>query len=158
MAKKNQVSPLVAIVGGSAAVIVTIGYNLFQRKEHFWHGCVCPAVVIKKNPYLIAAASDLTTGGGCFPAIKIMRQPLQNMTGGPPDIGTRLATVATYRGNTNAQHWTDFEPLAINCVTSDLDAIDRVTQSIPQYEWDMLERGLNYVPTSVSSGKIIFFD
>ena len=155
---QQKTSIPVAVISIVSGLSVIVGWNLLQRKEHFWHGCTCPAVVISKNPYLIAAASDLSTGGGYFPAIKIMRQPLKNMTGGPPEIGTRLATVATYRGNVKSQHWTDFEPLAVNCATTDLDEIDRVFQSIPQDEWDMLDRGLTQIPTGVKSGKIFFIE
>jgi hypothetical protein len=153
---KGQVAPMVAITIGVVAVLGMVGWQLLQRYEHFRHGCVCPAMVIATKPYLIAVASDLTTTeGASYPAIKIMKQPLGKMTGGPPEIGMRLATVATYRGDPNSAHWSDFEPLAVNCVTADEQAIARVFNSITQEEWDDLDHGVQQIPKRPKSGNLI---
>ncbi len=139
---------------GAIAAVVMLGFQLIRAREQFLHGCVCPAVVVSVRPYRLAAATDLSTGGGYYPAIKIMAQPLGRMTGGPPALGTRLATVALYHGNANEPHWRDFEPLAVNCVTTDTAEIQRILASIPQEEWDMLENGLPQVREPYRSGKL----
>jgi hypothetical protein len=152
----GQLPATAAIAIGVVAILGAVGWQLLQRRDHFRHGCVCPAVVISTNPYLIAVATDLaTTDAARYPAIKIMKQPLGKMTGGPPQIGTRLATVATYRGDVNSAHWDDFEPIVVNCVTTDEREIARVFSSITQEEWEDLDRGVRHLPERPKPGSLI---
>ena len=134
-----------------AAVIV---YFLYWKRvgEHFWHGCVCPAVVVSDDPYRVAVSTDLTTGVGEYPVIKVLGQPLGEMTGGPPKPGTPLATVALYSGNVGSDHWDDFEPKVINCVSTDQAAIERVLQGIPEDEWQALQHGLAQLSRPLKPG------
>lgn len=154
---KAPATPVIAIAAGAAGGLLIAVYRLIQRKEQFWHGCTCPAVVISTKPPLIAAAADLaTTSRGYHPAIKIIRQPLSKMTGGPADKGMRLATVAVYQGNPESAHWSNFHPQVVNCATTNERDIERVLESIPQEEWDMLDLGLDQLPENAKCGKLFF--
>ena len=156
---QKQVPPAVSVAAGVVAVLAGVRWQLLKCKEHFFHGCVCPAVVISTNPYLIAAATDLTTAAeDSYPAIKVMKQPLDKMTGGPPEIGTRLATVAIYHGDLKSGCWSDFEPLAVNCVTTDEREIARVLGSITREEWDDLDRGVRQMPGRPKTGDLFFVE
>ena len=66
-----------------------------------------------------------------------------------------MATVATYVGNIKSPHWTDYEPLVVNCVTNDAAEIDRVLQHIPLEEWEMLKSGLSQLPPKPKAGLLI---
>jgi hypothetical protein len=117
------------------------------------YGAVNPAVVVSTDPYLVAVFTDLTTEPGeHWPAIKVVRQPLQRMTGGPPALDTRLATVATYFGSDKASHWDDFFPEVVNCLTMDAKVVARVLATILDDEWEKLDEGLKKVPTPYQPG------
>lgn len=117
-------------------------------REHFIYGCVNPAVVVSSQPPLVAVFTDLTTGKGSHHVIKILPQPLRWMKHGIPPVGTRLATVALYKGNGQKGYWDDFHPVVINCVTGNTVDIERVFQSISHKEWEELEAGLGYLQTT----------
>ncbi len=139
------------ILAGLAALV-----NLFfwyGVRMHFRYGCVNPARVVATDPYLVAVVTDLNTGGGGnWDVVKILRQPLGRMTGGPPALGDRLATVALYRGNVDASHWDDFFPKVVNCVTTDEAEIERVFRSLGPQEWKELDEGLRQVPRPYEPG------
>ena len=133
------------------------GFYWFRVTMALRHGCVNAAVVVSTQPYLVAVVADLDSSGQSpWWVVKIVRQPLATMTGGPPVVGTRLATIATYSGSTLSalkSHWDNFYPVVVNCATSDDRAIRRILASIPREEWDMLEAGLQQVPTPRKPGR-----
>ncbi|HLO47722.1 MAG TPA: DUF3239 domain-containing protein [Kamptonema sp.] len=131
-----------------------IGIFLFLKKlilaairtrEHFLYGCVNPGVVVASKPPLVAVFTDLSTGKIPHHAIKILPQPLKWMKNGVPPVGTKLATVALYEGNLHQGYWDDFHPVVIDCVTGNQADIERVFESIPDWEWEQLEVGLEYL-------------
>lgn len=117
-------------------------------REHFIHGCVNPGIIIASKPPLVAVFTDLTTGIEPHYVIKILPQPLRWINNGIPPVGTRLATVALYEGSSQKAYWNDFHPVVVNCVTDNQADIERVFQSIPEWEWKQIEVGLNYIRTN----------
>ncbi|NQE37776.1 DUF3239 domain-containing protein [Microcoleus asticus] len=115
-------------------------------RERCLYGCVNPGIVINSNPTLVAVFTDLRTGETPHQAIKVLPQPLKRTKMGIPPVGMRLATIALYEGNVQKGHWDDFHPIVINCVTDNQTDIDRVLQSIPDWEWLELELGLGEIP------------
>jgi hypothetical protein len=89
---------------------------------------------------------------GEYPVIKILNQPLDKMTGGPPKPGKPLAAVALYEGNLGSDHWSNFSPVVVNCVSTNAAAIERVRQSIEDEEWLALKKGLAQVPRPLRPG------
>jgi Protein of unknown function (DUF3239) len=77
--------------------------------------------------------------------IKILHQPLNNMKSGIPPVGTRVATIALYEGIIEKGYWDDFHPQVINCITHDQVAIERVISTIPDWEWEHLAMGMDYL-------------
>lgn len=142
-------------IGAGVGALAIILFCLRVRGQ-FRHGCVCPAIVISDRPWLVAVWSDLSTGGGrVYPAIRVLHQPLGRMTGGPPAVGQRLATVALYSVGDDPsldRYWKDFSPQVVNCVSTDPDAIDAVLASIPPEEWAALDASLARVPTPIRPG------
>jgi hypothetical protein len=147
---------LIGIPGGIFANPILFAYagiglwllvsGVLRQRSKLIGGDVCPAVVIHERPYRIAVCTDLTTGHAQRPAILIMPAPLGRMTGGPPAVGQRLATVAFYAGAANADAWQNFDPTPIACATRDEAAIARVTASIPQSQWRQLDVLLARLP------------
>jgi hypothetical protein len=136
-----------------AVLALALGAFLLVRlREHFLYGCVNPAIVVSHKPPLIAVSTDLSTGGSCYPVIKVLTHPLWRMAGGRPPVGTRLATVALYEGSGQSGHWDDFDPIAVNCATSEQKEVERVLAGIPSSEWDDLEQGLAQVPRPYQPG------
>lgn len=123
-----------------------------RTKEHFIYGCVNPGIVVSYEPALVAVFTDLTTGKWPYPAIKILPQPLNCLKDGTPKVGTRLATIALYEGIKEHEHWDDFYPVVINCVTRNFQDIKRVFLSIPEWEWQALEHGLRQINNSKKPG------
>jgi hypothetical protein len=137
---------------GIVWVLALAGVSALKVREHFWYGCVCPAVVVSHCPDLIAVHTDLTTGRGPWPVVKIVRHPLRGMTGGRPPVGTRRAAVALYGGDISTAHWLDFSPVVVNCATANQEAVERVLSSVQRWEWEAMEEALRQVPRPYRRG------
>jgi hypothetical protein len=143
-----------AVVTMSTALIILAfimlainGLYWYRLKEHFLHGCINPAVVVSTNPLLIAVSTDLTTGWKPWPVIKILRHPLKSIAGCPPQVGMRLSTVALYQPSQgDDSHWSDFHPVAVECVTTDPAAIQYTMSQLGEDGWRELENKLRQVP------------
>src|SRR5437667_6358329 len=88
-------------------------------REYFETCDLNPGVVLSHAPDLIAVHADLSTGFSPYPVVKVLPHPLRRMTGGRPLIGTRLATIASYRSGRRTDRWADVKPVAVNCATAD---------------------------------------
>ncbi len=115
-----------------------------EVRQKFYAGDVCPGMVIAKN--LVAVMTDLRTGAVQRPAIKVIRYPMSHMTGGRPEVGARVATVALYRGPAQDNAWRDFSPEVIACWVTDENEIQRVTNCITEPEWRQLGVLLERLP------------
>ena len=115
------------------------------------YGNADPAVVVATDPYLVAVLTDMGTTSEGYPMVKILAQPLKRMTGGPPRKNTRLAAVALY-GGVASDHWIDFFPAVVNCLTTNKRVIAGVMASIPEKEWQALTEALNHVPKPYRPG------
>ena len=115
-----------------------------EVRQKFYAGDVCAGIVLSKD--LVAVTTNLSPGGGQRLAIKIIRYPLCKMTGGLPEPGTRVATVALYYGSINEDAWRDFSPEVIACWVTDESEIQRVTNSITDREWQQLDTLLERIP------------
>jgi hypothetical protein len=135
------------------AVLFLVLNGLFwtRVKLRFRHGCVNPATVLSTSPFTLAVFTDLTTGNGSYPVIKILRHPAPK--GMQLRVGDKCATVAMYTGSGNAGHWETFSPILADCATNNRLAIERVLQSIPAGEWLQLEEGLKKIPQPLKLGQ-----
>jgi hypothetical protein len=112
---------------------------------------------VSTNPYCVAVKTDLSCRDG-FPdceVVRIVAQPLELMTGGPPSVGQRLATIALYsrgpREKTDGR-WETFWPTVVNCVTSNQSDINRVFDQLSQEAWNELDVCLAQVPKPYKVG------
>jgi hypothetical protein len=139
-------------------VVVLLVLNVKFWRGVRWqglYGCVNPGVVVSTEPYVVAVLGDLTTSGEPWPVIKIQSEPrgrMVRMTGGPPEVGARLATVAIYWGSRDADHWANFFPDVINCLTTDAEVIERVQGTIDEENWQELDEGLKRIPQPYKPG------
>lgn len=125
------------------------GHQLYMAKHKFFGGDVCPGIVLSAQENLVAVYTDLVAAGGqSFPAIRILKQPLNRMTGEPAYDGMRVAAAATYCGNVKDSAWKNFEPEVINCVVPDADEIERVLRSISLEKWQALDGWLAHIPVA----------
>src|SRR5206468_1072325 len=113
----------------------------------FAHGDANPGVVVAVQPTLVAVFTDLTTGRGNFPAVKISQCPLRRISGQKPQIGLRLATTAVYGGDFNKESWTDFYPVAIETGSGNRQANAEVLASFAEEAWQKLATALDEVPS-----------
>lgn len=140
----------------SAAVIFFVVANIIywlHVHEHFRHGCTCPAILLSPDDGLVAVFDDLGMHGGFYPCIKILRQPVHWMTGGPYEADSLLAAIAVYRGSPEKErHWRQIYPKVVHCVTFSRAKIAQVMNSIEPDEWALLDRALMQVPTPYRPG------
>jgi hypothetical protein len=129
-------------------LIIFILYLWKHKQEHFKLGDSNPGVVIKVNPTLIAIATDLTKRNGSYPVVKIIKVPLKNLK-----IGDKVGTVALYQGTTDdIPHWSDFYPIAINCVTDNLSEINNAMASYTLKQFSDLEDGVSQLQKPYKEG------
>jgi hypothetical protein len=119
-------------------------------KLRFKFGCVNPSRVVAVSPFTLAVFTDLSTGEGDYPVIKIIRHPLPR--GRQYKLGDNCATVAMYTGSADAEHWEDFSPIMVDCATDNRSEIQLVTASIPSEEWADLDEGLKTVSLPLKTG------
>jgi hypothetical protein len=136
--------------------VVLFGANFvywYLVSMHTRQGDVNPGVVVSTDPNLVAVLADMdSTGSNPQWIIKILRQPLARMTGGPPTVGMRLGTIAMYEGDAKKGRWDNISPRVANCVTNNEPAIRRVEASIPHEQWALLEAALPNLPQPYRPG------
>ena len=127
-------------------LLAAVGLYWQKVKTHFIAGCINPAMVLSINTPLVAVTTDLTKGDGDFDVIRILRQPLANMSTGLPKPGQLVATVSLYENLEEEQaHWSNFNPVIADIVTTDQRHIDRILNSIEDEDWDLLADGMQQV-------------
>jgi hypothetical protein len=130
-------------------------FLIHRVREHFLYGCVNPGIIVSLKPTLVAVFTDLRKNRQVtYPAIKILPQPLKCLTKEKLIIGTRLANVALYEEikEQESEHWDNFHPIVINCVTGNKRDINRVFRSIPEWEWQALQTGLTQIENKQKLG------
>lgn len=128
------------LVLGIAAIV--FGMSVYQAKQTFAEGDACPALVVDVARNLVAVATDLSKGGKPYPVVKVLKQPLGRVTGGPFEEKTRLAFVAMYNGFPQEPRWRNFGGYLVNTGTTSKKAIQRVLDSIADEQWDWLEKAV----------------
>jgi len=114
---------------------------LLRAKVRFRYGLVNPAIVVGESPLTLAVYTNLSTGDGDYPVIKILRHPRPHGNI-PVALGSKFATVAVYSGSTKAEHWENFDPVLVECATRDRLLIERTFYSIPDEKWGQFKQGL----------------
>lgn len=138
---------------GAALLIV---FALYGRKirGQFVSGFINPGVVVSLRPPLIAAMSDLVrVEGRHWPVVQVRPHPLSRTSGGPPQVGQRLATVAVYYGEHDGPHWLDFDPVAANCVTGNPTRLQQMLTTIHEEQWQGLDAALKQLPQPLAPGQ-----
>ena len=135
-----------------AVVFLILNVLFWTRvKLRFRHGCVNPATILSTAPLTLAVFTDLSTGSGTYPVIKILPHPAPKGT--QLKVGDKCATVAMYTGAPNPWHWESFSPILVECATNSRLTTERALQSIPAEEWSSLEEGLKNIPRPFKLGQ-----
>src|SRR4051794_4766671 len=59
--------------------LLVLGINFLfwlRVRLHFRFGCINPAKIVSLSPFTLAVMTDLTTGAGSYPVLKILRHPV----------------------------------------------------------------------------------
>ncbi|MBN1516507.1 DUF3239 domain-containing protein [Candidatus Sumerlaeota bacterium] len=146
-----------AILGGITMPLGFAFTYIRQIRDKFRNGDIVPGIVVGDD--LVAVRANLSKDENQYPAVKILRQPLSRSCHRPPAIYDRVAAIATYKeGDPESPHWRDFYPQVVQCCTKNEKEIERVFQSIPQGEWDALERCLQRLPDKTAIGLHLLFE
>ena len=113
-------------------------------KAHFLRGCLNPGVVVSVEPFLVAVYTDLSTGDGSYPVIKILRHP--RPAGTSLRVGMRVATAALYSQPASDNHWADFNPKLNDSATSDREENRQALAKLPERDWDHFSEELSKLP------------
>jgi hypothetical protein len=139
---------LVAAGIGVAVVLVSI----YQTRQAFQEGDVCPAVVLDAKRHLVAVGTDLSKGGKPYPVVKVLKQPLGRVTGGPFEDRARLAFVAMYNGFAHEKRWRNFGGYLVNSGTTNEKTVRRVLRSIEDEQWQWLEAAVEQLDEPYRAG------
>jgi len=126
------------------AGLLTVGFYTWNSSRKLQSGDANPGVVVSLNPTLIAVATDLTQGGGEFPAVKILRINLTHSGDQPLELGSPVPTVATYAQSPikDAGHSGDFYPVPAEYATGDQQVIQRLLDSFSPDHYRLVEHAL----------------
>jgi hypothetical protein len=128
--------PALLVLGLGVAVVIV---SIWQARSMFQVGDVCAAMVIDPQRNLVAVATDLSKSNKPHLVVKVLKQPLSRVTGGPFEQDTRLAFVAMYNGFEHEPRWRDFGGYLINSGTTNAKALKRTLRSISDEQWENLE-------------------
>lgn len=122
--------------------------------NHFQYGCANIAVVVSLDPVLIAVSTDLSTGEGDFPVIKIVEIAMTRSAGKLLEVGDLLPTVSLYASPPQGEtrHWSTFIPVPADYVTSDPHQIARLLANFTDEDIATLHSQLQQVPTPYEPG------
>jgi DNA-directed RNA polymerase subunit RPC12/RpoP len=132
------------VIGVLIAALGYCGYLLFACRRHWKDGCVNPGVVISTEPFMVAVVTDMSMYPDDFssPALKIVggREPPEGV-----EVGDRLATVAMYKGSSDSDTWSDFDPQPTYTATNDPAQLRQMIDSIADWEWRALDDAVKQV-------------
>jgi hypothetical protein len=135
--------PALGLLGLGASVLLMMYW--FRVKALGIRGLACAAQVVSAKPYRIAVYADLSRGAeeGFWPVVKVVRQPLGRMHGGPPAVGDLLTTVVSFRAAPRgAEYWADLSAVPAACLTRNSEALGQLADSIPKQQWIRLKNAL----------------
>jgi hypothetical protein len=140
-----------------ALIVLGIGLvvpvmSVFTAKQVFAEGDVLPALVIDGDRNLVALLVDLSKGGKPIWAVKVLRQPLGRVTGGPFETGTRLAFVGLYNAPPSATQWKNVGGYLVNAGTTSGKTIKRVVASITDEQWSRLKKAVRTLEEPYATG------
>ena len=127
---------------GLTALVVGLAFIVSQIREAqsvFLRGDLCPAMVVDAEKNLIAVSTDLSKGDRPHRVVKVFKQPLHRVAGGPFRLKSRLAFVALYAGVPREVNWRDFGGYVVNSGTTSKKAIQRALGTFTDEEWSILE-------------------
>lgn len=135
-----------------ALAVIVVGMSIATAKQVFSDGDVLAAMVVDPERKLVAVCGDLSKTGRPHYVVKVLKQPLGRIPGGPFPEGKRLAFVAMYNGFPKEAVWRGFGGYLINTGTTSMKTIKRVVSSIPEKEWTRLERALDKLEDPLKTG------
>lgn len=118
----------------------------------FWRGDVCAGAIVSRDPLLVASMTDLTTGQGPRPAIKVRREPARRWPAEAIKIGKPVASVARYHGDFDNDSLSNFFPRAVVCATANAAEEKRLLKEIERERWLELQAAINQLPTPIEPG------
>jgi len=85
--------------------------------------------------------------------IKVLEQPIASMNrSSGPRWSAPWQPFATYRQGENSEHWADFWPVVVNCVTRSVGDVARVFATLDNSNWQQLETAIRQIPKPFSPG------
>jgi hypothetical protein len=134
-------------------VLAILVYRWWQDKNCMACGDLCATKILSLQPLLLAAYTDLSMTGNCYPAIEVFKCKLPDIYGQPLQVGMRLASVASYcAGFEPTDHWKFVFPVPIPCCVSDPLEHEQALLRIEQSEWDALDSKVLLLPHSLKPG------
>jgi hypothetical protein len=110
-------------------IVLVLAQAIYWRRvtEHFRFGDRNPGLILLTHPLRVATATDMTTGGGSYPVLKVVQHSFRFRGEAAPVEGELVATVSLYSGDgsTAPRHWSDFDPIPILCATGERDVLSR---------------------------------
>jgi hypothetical protein len=118
----------------------------------FRSGDVCAGVVVSEDPLLVATYTDLSTGDGEYPVVKIQREPAKRFANSSGKYGKRVVSVSRYEGIAATTSWLNFYPRAVQCATDDPAEIQRLLGEIEPERWELLQQCVKKLPRPFQPG------
>jgi Protein of unknown function (DUF3239) len=142
----SHFAQLWSFVGFMVSLISFLIYRMVVQL-HFNIGDTLPGKVIALNPVRVAVCTDLSTGEGSCPVLKIVKVPLKQVMGMPVEVGQNLVMVATYQRPISKNRWANFNPKPLEAATNDYVRIYELLNSIAQNEWMELLSAIHAIGT-----------
>ncbi len=134
-------------------VLVLFLFVLYRNTQRAIFGDVCPGIVVNLDPCLVAFSTDLLTDPTRLrPALQVYEEPLHRALGRPPVLGERVPVITVYGTLTEQGYWACLMPFAAACCTNDAFTLQRLLQSIPAQEWELLTAKLARAPRPLFPG------
>lgn len=138
-------------------ILLAVDWLSFRRRMA--RGRLFPAEVVCESPYVVAVWCDVSPRpADPRPAIRVLRQPLERMTGGAPALGARLAALVSFAGDPHAERWEKVDAVVVNCCVRGRSAIRDSLAAIGDEQWQKLETGLGQLDRRTALGLFLLGD
>jgi hypothetical protein len=138
------------LLGFAVAPLLCLIFYIGDIRPRFRDGDVCLGVVVSEEPLLVAYMTDMSTDisgrSPPYPAVKICAEPRSRFADKDVKLGRPIAGIARYGGKSTNRHHDFFEPLAVQCATSNESEVARVLSEISQERWQELQERVRKLP------------
>lgn len=138
--------PIGTIVSGLVIIYSVRKIRAYKEEiqECYIIGNTIPGIVTGVNPTTVAVMTDLSTGIGYYPIVKVFEYKAKKLSGNRIKVGDTMPMTTVYYGQEGStlNYWLDIDSFPVEFATRDRKKIGEKRYSISVLDWSKLEENV----------------